>query len=87
MKNEVLNHYGFNNMLGYKYFLKLVRDGLMFSNETYANGFNEKNLPKFSQMVENGDGAFLPCTLLKNELHFGGGKWQIEYEFVADGDY
>ena len=38
-------------------------------------------------MVRQGDGAFLPCPLVKNDLHFGGGKWQIEYEFVTDGDY
>ncbi|WP_158004929.1 hypothetical protein, partial [Campylobacter fetus] len=86
-KGEILRHHGFNEMLGYKYFLKRVREGLMFSDKTYENGFDERKLPKFSQMVADGDGAFLPCSLLKNELHFGGGNWQIEYEFVADGDY
>ncbi len=86
-KGEILRHHGFNEMLGYKYFLKRVREGLMFSDKTYENGFDERKLPKFSQMVADGDGVFLPCSLLKNELHFGGGNWQIEYEFVADGDY
>ena len=86
-KNEILRHHGFNDMLGYKYFLKRVREGLMFSDKTYENGFDARKLPKFSDMVAGGDGAFLPCELLKNELHFGGGNWQIEYEFVADGDY
>lgn len=86
-KGEILRHHGFNDMLGYKYFLMRVRDGLSFSDTTLCNGFDEKKLPKFSDMVANGDGAFLPCKLLKNELHFGGGKWRIEYEFIADGDY
>lgn len=86
-KGEILRHHGFNEMLGYKYFLKRVREGLMFSDKTYKNGFDERKLPNFSQMAADGDGAFLPCSLLKNELHFGGGNWQIEYEFVADGDY
>lgn len=86
-KNEVLSHHGFNNMLGYKYFLKRIREGLMFSNQALENGFDEKKLPRFSEMVAQGNGAFLPCPLVKNDLHFGGGKWQIEYEFVTDGDY
>ena len=39
-KNEVLSHHGFNNMLGYKYFLKRIRDGLMFSNQPLENGYD-----------------------------------------------
>ena len=74
-------------MLVYKYFLKRIREGLTFSNQALENGFDEKKLPRFSEMVRQGDGAFLPCPLVKNDLHFGGGKWQIEYEFVTDGDY
>ena len=86
-KGEILRHHGFNDMLGYKYFLKRVREGIIFSDKTYDNGFDARKLTKFSDMVAGGDRAFLPCELPKNELHFGGSKWQKEYEFVADGDY
>jgi putative transcriptional regulator len=44
-------------MLDYKYFLKRVREGLMFSDKTYENGFDARKLPKFSDMVAGGDGA------------------------------
>jgi putative transcriptional regulator len=44
-------------MLGYKYFLKLARESLVFSDKTYENGFDERKLPKFSQMVADGEGG------------------------------
>lgn len=44
-------------MLGYKYFLKRVREGLMFSDKTYENGFDARKLAKFSDMVAGGGGA------------------------------
>jgi len=47
-KSEILRHHSFNDMLGYKYFLKRVREGLMFSDKTYENGFDARKLPKFS---------------------------------------
>ena len=52
-------------MLDYKYFLKRVREGLMFSDKTYENGFDARKLPKFSDMVAGGDGAFCRANCLK----------------------
>lgn len=85
-KWEVLNHQGFNYMLGYKYLLKMIREET-HNILNYRKDFDDRRIAKYSQMVEKGDGAFLPCELLRNDLHYGGGKWMIKYQNVVDGDY
>ena len=72
-------------MLGYKYFLKRVREGLMFSDKTYENGFDERKLPKFSQMVADGEGHFCRANCLKTSyiLAVANGKKSMSLLLMA----